>query len=784
LLTAVLLLLPAVVAAQERVEVQPGGTVTWDEMLAAEARAPRGAVPRRAIPRLPGPPPREFGGAPLVAPPAAAPSSAELPATVPAPAGPTVLSSFAALEDDNTAIPPDTMGAVGPLHLMTMLNTQVRIQTKVGVTISTVSLAAFWTSGTGLTGDPFDPKVVYDSIHGRWIATVDADGNSATSQVWFAISATSDPTGAWTFYGFDADTGESLRWADFPGFGVNSTWIAITNNMFTVGATPSFLGAKMWVLEKADALVAGPLTVTVFPTAFDVADGFDGFALKPAVTYSAAEPALYIVDQSGWEGGGIPVVRLSRITGTGPAPTWAVVPGGVGPGSGAGFVFVTNDFRQDVLIGAPQMGTATLIDAGDPRASDSVYRNGRLWFAHTGGLPNAAPTRNAVFWYQMNPATMSIPNSGVLDGGGSVHHYYPSIAANTGNDALVGFSRSSPSLFVEAVYASRFAADPVGVMSTGPTVIKLGEDSYVKTFSGPDVRWGDYSATCVDPLDDTTFWTIQEYAETDVGGSPSDDRWGTWWAMTGPVPPTSTTTTSTTTSTTTTTLMAAVGHLKCYKTKDARPKASYTLDLMAGVAGFTNETGCTLKLGAKKICVEVNKQNVNPAPPGGGPAIPPNTGSVFLSYKIKCPKQTLGPVGFADQFGTDAFTPKTAAELLVPALPGPANDHFKCYKTKDVRPKATYTMDLMAGVAGFTNETGCTVKLGAKQICVQVTKQNVNPPPPGGGPLPGPSSGARFVSYKLKCPKQTLGPGNFTDQFGAGTFTPRSASGLLVPAGP
>jgi len=59
-----------------------------------------------------------------------------------------------------------------------------------------------------------------------------------------------------------------MLWADFPGFGVNSTWIAITNNMFPV---PDGLnqGAKMWVVDKATALDAGPITVTVFPLFFD-----------------------------------------------------------------------------------------------------------------------------------------------------------------------------------------------------------------------------------------------------------------------------------------------------------------------------------------------------------------------------------------------------------------------------------------------------------------------------------------------------------------------------------
>ncbi len=119
----------------------------------------------------------------------------------------------------------------------------------------------------------------------------------------------------------------------------------------------------------------------------------------------------------------------------------------------------------------------------------------------------------------------------------------------------------------------------------------------------------------------------------------------------------------------------------------------------------------------------------------------------------------------------------------MPAAPGPANDHFECYKAKDSRGKATYTMDLLAGVPGFVNESACSIKLGAKKICVQTIKASVTPTPPGGGPGPGPDDpGVKFIGYKLKCPKGLLPPVNFNDQFGAGAFTPGTAKTLLAPA--
>jgi hypothetical protein len=518
---------PGLASGAEAVTIDASGRAAWSDLV--EAQAAQGAdLASEApvdVPFMPVPEGRDIGEAGPLAPAAGAPE----PGGEPDAQGPTVTVSFQALPDNNTSIPPDTHGAAGPSHLMTMINTQVLIQNKAGGTVSgPVSLTTFWTGGTGLSGSPFDPRVVYDSIHGRWIATCDANGQSATSKVFFAISDTSDPTGFWTFYSFTADA-TGTTWADFPGFGVNTTWIAITNNMFTVAAN-AFVGVKMWVIDKSTALVpGGPITVSVFGTGFDNGGGFTGSTLQPCITFGASA-TLYIIDNGGWSSGGIPLLRCSQITGTGAAPAWSVCPGS-SVVAGSGFFFVVNDFEYG-LVGAPQLGTAGLISTNDTRLSGlAVYRNGRIWCAHSGGRPAGGPVnRTAAYWYQINPTGLPAPivQSGFLDGGAGVHHIFASIAANKNNDACMGFSRAHAGIFCEAVYTGRSGTDALNTMDP-VSVLKAGEDSYVKTFSGASIRWGDYSATVVDPTDDESLWTIQEYAALDVGPGPSDDRWGTWW---------------------------------------------------------------------------------------------------------------------------------------------------------------------------------------------------------------------------------------------------------------
>jgi len=504
----------------QTIQVEPAGKSNLQEMSEFEAANPQEQV-QEVQPYMAGPEPREIEINNPVYP--------DSPDSNGIFSAPPIVDNFLGLDDNNTSIPPDTMGAVGPNHMVVMLNTEVRMMDKTGTQIgSDVSLDNFWTSGTGLSGNPFDPKIVYDSLSDRWMATVDADSRSASSAVWFAISDSEDPTGDWSFYAFDADSTDTY-WADYPGFGMNSTWIAITNNMFTIAGPPySFNGVKMWVIDKATALTGGTLTITVFDEGFDIAGGFDGFTLKPALTFDPAESVLYVIDNSGVNAGGNYLLRISQITGSGASPSWSVVSGSIY--SGTGFFFASNNFNF-TQIDAAQLGTGTLVNTNDPRILNAIFRNGRLWTTHSAGLPTTGSSnRTAAFWYEINPGAMPTPivQSGVVENGVGTHYFFPSIAVNTDNDVALGFSYSDATQYVEAAYTGRESTDTAGTMGNIYTC-KAGEDSYIKDFGSGRVRWGDYSATVVDPVDDLTFWTLQEYAETDVGGAASNDRWGTWW---------------------------------------------------------------------------------------------------------------------------------------------------------------------------------------------------------------------------------------------------------------
>src|SRR6266853_501532 len=259
-------------------------TVNFTDLARQEARAPLAPRTPKVI-HSPMPGPKEPGE--RISPLRDDPMSAAPAEAGPAPLSPAPASSFQALSDNNLAVPPDTPGTVGPSHLMTVLNTQVRIQDRTGALLSTVSMNSFWAS----VGNPsaFDPKILYDPYGGRWIFAAAANGSSTASAVLIGVSQTNDPTGVWNLFSVDADA-TNTTWADYTSVGFNKDWIAVNMNMFTV-ANSSFAQSNVWVFTKA-SLYNNPAPSASFRLFSDV----NSSTLVPVVTYDATLATLYLVD--------------------------------------------------------------------------------------------------------------------------------------------------------------------------------------------------------------------------------------------------------------------------------------------------------------------------------------------------------------------------------------------------------------------------------------------------------------------------------------------------------
>ena len=130
----------------------------------------------------------------------------------------------------------------------------------------------------------------------------------------------------------------------------------------------------------------------------------------------------------------------------------------------------------------------------------------------------------ALRWVQIDPDTNALLQEGLIAKAG-FDYYYGSIAVNSKGCVVIGFSGSSADTFISA-YAVE--GTTVGDITTfgDAILLKAGIHNYDVEFGGGRNRWGDYSATWVDPENDNVFWTFQEWA-SDFSTLCNSDTWST-----------------------------------------------------------------------------------------------------------------------------------------------------------------------------------------------------------------------------------------------------------------
>ncbi|MCG6550965.1 MAG: hypothetical protein L7F77_01460 [Candidatus Magnetominusculus sp. LBB02] len=503
----------------------PVAVLSYEEMKKSEASLPLRSGEKRLIPLKR----RNDNHAPATA--AIMSPAVQSPAIASSVETPSLLTSFAGMDlsgNSSQSVPPDTQGAAGPAYLMSTVNGGVAYYNKTtGAVTGHITDSAFWSSLGSGSGQPadgvFDPKVIYDQYLGRFIFVELAKGTSSTnSYILIGVSSSSDPTGTWTLHAIRGDldngTTQTANWADYPGVGMDANNLYITVNMFTSSGTFQYI--KIYSIPKTQLTSASP---TMTYTEFKNNNTID-FTVQPCIAFGSGQQ-IYFVGED-YTGGGNhdedspslqaqatpSYLKLFTITNN----AWTPL----------GDVVVNSYPALSDLPTAPQLGSSQNIATNDTRMLSAVCRGGYVWATHT--VTNAAATKTEIAWYQVDPskASLTLASAGgpVQEGrvsDTSLFYYFPSIAVNANGDAALGFSGSSSAAYASAYYTARLSTDTAGTMQTVGQ-LAAGAAPYYLTFGGTKNRWGDYSATCVDPSDDLTFWTLQEYAK-------GSTNWGTWW---------------------------------------------------------------------------------------------------------------------------------------------------------------------------------------------------------------------------------------------------------------
>ena len=402
---------------------------------------------------------------------------------------------------DSDFIPPDSMGAVGVEHYVELINGRYSVYDKETTErVQTKTLDRFWRdAGIVPTNFSFDPRILYDKTSDRWFA-VAIDNNEFGNNFLVAVSRKSNPTLGWHAFTVDSDTDNS-HLADFPQLGADADGLYITANMFP--SAGSDLRTAVLAIPKAD-LVGRPPSV-VNATLLQDIEG-PGFAAQAAINFDNVGidsgtplPILSAINKPSGR------LKFSTVSGSITAPALNV-------DDTAGRIAVTP--RGSKL--ADQPGPKQDIETNSRFSASIIVQEGFLWAVHSVEFDDDL----AVEWYRIDPSLGLLLESGLIHQP-DLDFFFPSIAVNESNKIVIGFSGSGANQFVSSYgIIGEFDGKDTEFDPNGPTLLRAGVDDYELTLGTRRNRWGDYSATTIDPLDDTRFWTIQQFVS-------DEDVWST-----------------------------------------------------------------------------------------------------------------------------------------------------------------------------------------------------------------------------------------------------------------
>jgi hypothetical protein len=400
------------------------------------------------------------------------------------------------LNDNDGYAPPDNGGAVGPSHIVQLINGAYAVYDKsTGTQTQLMAAKQFWTSAGVNPGDDivnlgtFNARILYDPTVDRWIAAA-LTGQSTNNSVMIARSDTSNPAGTWKAVSFLGNDGGSGKFADFTALGVDADGVYVTTNNYPANVPD--IGFEYVVghsLPKADVLAGTPTAAN--RTTFE--QEILGYSVQPVIDFGPSkghaplvailptnpdEPSLFRVDILGATGPGATLSEESYLTVSGyVAPPKAAQP----------------DLTRSV----------STVDGG---ITSHAYQVGDTIYA----VHNTKVGANAA----LSVILLDEPSNQVIDeiilGDPNFDYFNGSIAANALGDIVVGFTRSGLS---EGGNLSACAL--IGHTENGDTTFGtplLLKDGTVDNYHIFNDRWGDWTTTVVDPANPLAFWTFQQYA--------------------------------------------------------------------------------------------------------------------------------------------------------------------------------------------------------------------------------------------------------------------------------
>jgi FlgD Ig-like domain len=413
------------------------------------------------------------------------------------------LHSFESIPMGNS-IPPDPHTALGPNHMIAMVNGVFVIYDREGNVLKSIGDAA-WVAQVINHPVVSDPQVIYDHFEGRWVMLwLTVNDAALQSSLTICYSDDENPLGIWYMYATNGAANgntNSNAFGDYPQIGYDDLGIYVSSREFFFAG--GLAGAKIRIFNKSELYASNGGTLN-FTDLWNIRllNGASTEDLHPTISYDTGNNTAYFV----------------------------IVPN---VGSTYSFYKITNPITSPVLSGvslnvtpfglapdAQQLGGGQAIDTG-PLGSGMrnapIIRDDSLYAVHH--IQNSQyPANTSIKYFVIDINTNSVVRQ-VEYGSQGFYYFYPSIAVDKDHNIAITYSRSGLTEYAGSYYCTRLATDPTGFSPS--KVMTEGKGNYVVTFGQGRNRWGDYLGAALDPVNQYNILLYSEYAA-------ATNTWGTW----------------------------------------------------------------------------------------------------------------------------------------------------------------------------------------------------------------------------------------------------------------
>ena len=414
-------------------------------------------------------------------------------------------------------IPPDTMGDVGPAQYLVGVNGRVRtINKATGLAdgVMNTTLDAFFEPVRASLPTSY-PRVRFDRRSGRWFVL--AVTYTLPNRYVLAVSDSGVLTAGtvWTLH-FWVNTRTAAGMpanqclADYPTLGVDEDALYVGVNQFcgpTLATAVTYDSSSAYVIRKAPLLLPAPgsLELAVFDE-LSLGNGAGPYYPQGVDNFDANTTVGYLI---GVDNAVLSRLQVRRITDPGGTPSISAN-------------LTINVAVTSPPIDVPHPGGVANLESLDDRLQNAVIRGGRLWTNHhiqvdSAGLGSGTGGRNGIRWYEIEnlATTPSIRQSGtVFDAAVSnpASYFYGSVMVSGQGHMALGATVAGATTLVNAAATGRWVSDALGTTNGAPTTYTSNTSFTYNAEAPPNPQqWGEHSYTSLDPSDDMTMWTLQQY---------------------------------------------------------------------------------------------------------------------------------------------------------------------------------------------------------------------------------------------------------------------------------